>query len=435
MSRLNRGSIERLSKRYRDPNGSNKRLTENFSLSYNSRNTKRNCNTIVLGSSGTGKTYRFIEPNLMTCENSVIVVDAKRGELFNKYRELLKERGFAVKVLNLIDPSNSDHYDPLRYIRKENPEQYKDICTIEKWVCGSFKDSEDPFWDTAAKMLFLACTLCVWEETSENPQKSFYDVLDLIDKACTVSNDGTCEADPVFNKHFEKYGESAAWKCWTNFNKSGPDVKKDLAIFLRVKMNLFEKPFVKGIFKTDDMDLSSIGEKKTAVFLIVDDTDVSLNPVISLFYSQLFSSLLDNADYNYGGTLPVPVEVYMDEFANIPVDPLDFTLLTSVLRPRRISVSVIVQNLNQLELVLGKYTETVINNCDTLLYFGGAEIKTCKFIAKLASRDNDSSRDVEKTISVLQSIAKDKAILFIRGEDPVFDYKIKKGNQIKKDKL
>lgn len=445
------GNVKALQKKYEDPNDDsyNKRFTENFSLSYDNKFAGRNANSLILGGSGTGKTFRYAMPNLLTAGCSFIDIDPKGEHLVNAGNRLI-ELGYDVKVLNLTNFEESDCYNPFYYIRET--EYQRDIENLVNIIFSAAdngsENKQDPFWENSAKSLLLAIMYYVYFEYPE-ASRNFGSVMELKRKACIVSGGGmggqnaTTEADPIFAELKARNPEHIALRYWNEYSPSSANVKKDVASTLNAKLTAFNNDGLIRLTRFDDMDLSTLGDRKRIVFLVISDTDTSLNFIVSIFYSQLFNTLFRAADERYKGALPFHVEVLMDEFANIKL-PSDFEKVLSTMRSRNVSASIIIQSLSQLKSLYKDSWEVMVDNCDTILFLGSGGLETGKYFSELLGKytldtrssstqkgskgsyshsDQRIARDLLDT-SEIRRLDNELALLFIRGENPVKDNKI-----------
>lgn len=446
----------RLNKKYRnfkDPQY-NKLFTKGFALSYDNKASERNTNTIVIGGSGAGKTFRFAIPNLLNCGCSYVDVDPK-GEHLEKAGNRMKQMGYEVSVLNLVDFDNSDCYNPFKYIRKENYQQ--DIENLVDIVFtsadsqsrdGKKGGGESPFWDNSAKTLLLAIMYFVYFEYPEN-KRHFGSVMEIKRLATQISGgpqsaSAPTAADPLFDSLERKSPEHIALRYWKEYVNCQANVKKDIASTLNSKLSKFNNDKLIDLTRFDDMNITTIGEKPKIIFLVVSDTDTSLNFIVSIFYSQLFEQMFKTADEKYGSKgYPYHVELIMDEFANIKL-PNSFEQKLATMRSRNISASIVLQNLAQIKGLFEKNWESIVGNCDEFLYLGGNEQGTAEYVSKLLGkytldttnhsrnlgRNGSDSKSWQRiardlmTPDELRRLDNDKSILLVRGEQPMKDDKI-----------
>jgi type IV secretion system protein VirD4 len=441
------GNARRINRKYMQrPINMNKVLTQNVSLGLDTRSHRRNLNTIVIGGSGAGKTRFYAKPNIMQCNTSFVILDPK-GEILRDTGNMLKEKGYKIRVLDLINMDRSDSYNPFVYLQNDNDVQ-KLVTNLFKATTPKKSHSSDPFWDTAASELLLALIFYLWYEAPEEEQ-NFSMVLEMLRAGEVKEDDDTYRSplDILFDMLELKNPNHIAVKYYRDYRGAPAKTIKSIQITLSSKLEKFNLDSLSSMTQYDEMYLQRVGEEKTALFAIIPDSDASFNFLVSILYTQLFQHLFYMADYKHGGRLPVPVHFVMDEFANVSL-PNDFEKILSTMRSREVSVSIILQNLAQLKSLFEKDWESIVGNCDELLYLGGNEQSTHKFISESLGKDtiavNTYSKGKGKTGSSstsFQQVGRELmtpdevrmldnsyAILFIRGERPVMDlkYDIKK---------
>ncbi len=441
------GNSKVINKKYLQlPIESNKILTNNIQIGYNSKKHRRNLNTLVIGGSGAGKTRFYAKPNIMQCNTSFVILDPK-GEILRSTANLLIKKGYKLRILDLINMEKSDSYNPFVYLRSDNDVQ-RLVTNLFKATTPKDSKSSDPFWDMAASTLLLALIFYLWYEAPFEEQ-NFSMVLEML-RAGEVREDDDDYKSPLdilFDLLEERNPNHIALKYYRNYRSGSAKTLKSIQITLTSKLDKFNLDSLATITQYDEMELSKLGEEKTALFAIIPDSDPSFNFLVSVLYTQLFQQLFYIADYKYGGSLPIHVHFVMDEFANVSL-PNDFEKILSTMRSREVSVSIILQNLAQLKSLFEKDWESIVGNCDELLYLGGNEQSTHKFISESLGKDtiavNTYSKGKGKTGSSstsFQQVGRELmtpdevrmldnsyAILFIRGERPVMDlkYDIKK---------
>jgi len=429
----------------------NKLLTSHVQISYDNEKAARNANTIVIGGSGAGKTFRYAIPNLLQGATSFVDIDPK-GEHLAKAGNRLIKLGYDVKVLNLITIKESDGYNPFHYIRPEEADQDIErlVDIIFEASTGGRNKSQDPFWDDSAKNVILALMYYVYYELPP-AKRHFGSVMELKSKTMlSGSGQGMCELDSIMDKvdaDYKAQGKtSIAVKYWNDYKGNDIKVKRDILAVVTSKLLKFNNPELVNMTRFDDMDFDSLGKRKRVLFIVISDTDKSMNFIISMMYMQLFQRLFSVADTEYENGLPVHVHVLMDEFANIKL-PDDFEQYLSTMRSRNVSASIILQNLAQIKNLYEKSWESIVGNCDTLLYLGGNEFGTGEYISKMLGKYTLDTKNYSNPTSVLggggsssetkSQIAREllspdeirkmdnkNCILLIRGEDPVLDNKI-----------
>lgn len=436
------GNKRIVNKKYmQEPFSNNKVLTQNVSLGLNGKIHRRNLNTLIIGGSGAGKTRFYAKPNIMQCNTSFVVLDPK-GEILRDTGNLLIRQGYDVKVLDLINMEKSHCYNPFVYITNDNDVQ-KLVTNLFKSTTPKGSSSQDPFWDTAASMLLSALIYYLWHEAPEDEQ-NFEMVLELL-AAGDVKEDMPNYSSPLdilFNRLEEKNPYHIALKYYRKYRESPVKTIQSIQVTLAARLEKFNLDSLSKLTLLDELDLPSIGENKTALFALIPDNDTSFNFLVSILYTQLFQQLFFIADHKYNGSLPVPVHFLMDEFANVSL-PDDFEKILSVMRSRGVFVSIILQNLAQLKALFEKQWESIVGNCDELLYLGGNEQSTHKYISeqlgketidldthgKSSGRNGNYSTNYQiggrelLTPDEVRMLDNEYSILFIRGERPIKDKK------------
>ena len=436
------GSARAVNKKYSSKDSAgNKMLTQNTAIGLNGRKHRRNLNVLVCGGSGAGKTRFYAKPNVMQANTSYVVLDPK-GEILRDTGNLLVDEGYEIKVLDLINMEKSHCYNPFIYLHEDNDIQ-KLVTNIFKNTTPKGAQTQDPFWDNAAMMLLLALIFYLHYEAQQEEQ-NFPMVLEMI-RAGEVMEENENYRSPLdilFDKLAERNPEHIALKYYRNYRSGSGKTLKSIQITLVSRLEKFNLDSLAGITQTDDMELADIGERKTAVFAVIPDNDSSFNFIVGMLYTQLFQQLYYKADIEHGGRLPVHVHFVMDEFANVAL-PDEFDKLLSTMRSREISVSIIIQNLAQLKALFEKQWESIVGNCDEFLYLGGNEQSTHEYVSKLLgketidintygqSRGRNGNYSTNWQITGRELMTPDEvrmldnkyALLFIRGERPVMDFK------------
>ena len=435
------GSVRKIMQNYTQyPEESNKILTQNVCIGYNAKLHRRNLNTLVVGGSGAGKTRFFAKPNVMQGNTSFVILDPK-GEILRDTGNLLKKKGYEVRVLDLINMEKSHCYNPFVYMESDNDVQRLVTNLFKSTSNGS--NSKDPFWDTSASMLLLALVFYLKYEAPEEEQ-NFSTVIEML-RAGDVDEENSKNPsilDELFG-HLELVDPShIALKYYQAYRSGAGKTLKSIQITLASRLEKFNLDSVAALTSVDEMDLRSLGEKKVALFALIPDNDTSFNFLVSILYTQLFQQLFYLADYKYGGSLPVPVHFLMDEFANVSL-PDDFPKILSVMRSRSVSVSIILQNISQLKTLFEKEWESIVGNCDEFLYLGGNEQSTHKYVSELLGKETIDTNSYGRsdgmrgnfstnyqvtgrelmTPDEVRMLENQYAILFIRGERPILDYK------------
>ena len=436
------GIAREVNKKYKQmPISNNKILTQNVGLGLNSKKHRRNLNVLVCGGSGAGKTRFYCKPNIMQTNTSFVVLDPK-GEIVRDLGHLLEKAGYEVKVLDLINMEKSHCYNPFVYLKSDNDVQ-KLVTNLFKATTPKGSSSNDPFWDTAASMLLLALVFYLKYEAPEEEQ-NFPMVMELL-RAGEVHEDDDSYLSPLdvlFNKLESREPEHIAVKYYRDYRSGSAKTLKSIQITLASRLEKFNLESLASLTMVDELDLPSLGEKKTALFALIPDNDTSFNFLVSILYTQLFQQLFFLADHKYGGSLPVHVHFVMDEFANVSL-PDDFDKILSVMRSREVSVSIILQNLAQLKALFEKQWESIVGNCDEFLYLGGNEQSTHKYVSELLGKEtidldthgkstgHSGNYSTNYQISGRELLTPDEvrlldnryALLFIRGERPIMDFK------------
>ena len=430
-----------VNRKYADKNWAhNKILTQNVSIGMDGRKHRRNLNVLVCGGSGAGKTRFYAKPNLMNADCSYVVLDPK-GEMLRDCGEHLSKT-HDVKVIDLINMEKSHCYNPFVYLKTDNDIQ-RLVTNLFKNTTPKGSQSQDPFWDQAASLLLLALVFYLHYEAPEDEQ-NFPMVMEMI-RAGEVREDMEdfhSPLDELFDRLEMKNPDHIALKYYRNYRSGSAKTLKSIQITLVARLEKFNLESLAGITQTDEMDLWSIGEKKTVIFAVIPDNDSSFNFIVGMLYTQLFQQLYYQADQIHGGRLPVHVHFLMDEFANVAL-PDEFDKLLATMRSREISVSIIIQNMAQLKALFEKQWESIVGNCDEFLYLGGNEQSSHKYVSELLgketidtntygqSRGRNGSYSTNYQVSGRELMTPDEvrmldnqyALLFIRGERPIRDFK------------
>jgi len=428
-------------KYYQAPKSENKLMTQNVSIGINAKKHRRNLNTLVCGGSGAGKTRFYCKPNLMQANTSFVILDPK-GEIVRDVGKLLEAKGYEIKVLDLISMEKSHCYNPFVYLQNDNDIQ-RLVTNLFKSTTPKGSQSNDPFWETAASMLLLALVFYLHYEAPPDEQ-NFAMVMEMLRAGAIEDEDDNRPSplDCLFDELAEDNPEHIAIKYYRSYHSGSAKTLKSIQITLAARLEKFNLESLASLTSTDELELGTLGEKKTALFALIPDNDTSFNFLVSILYTQLFQQLFYSADHIHGGSLPIPVHFLMDEFANVSL-PDDFDKILSVMRSRSVSVSIILQNLAQLKALFEKQWESIVGNCDEFLYLGGNEQSTHKYVSELLgkatidtntygkSEGRSGSYSTNYQISGRELLTPDEvrmldnqyAILFIRGERPVLDFK------------
>lgn len=371
-------------KYHQRPDTANKLLTQHVRIGIDGRKHRRNLNVLVCGGSGAGKTRFYCKPNIMQANTSLVVLDPK-GEIIRDTGGLLEKKGYEVRVLDLINMEKSHCYNPFRYITSDNDVQ-KLVTNLFKSTTPKGSQSSDPFWDTAASMLLLALIFYLKYEAPEEEQ-NFPMVMEML-RAGDVSEEDESYYSPLDSLFYDlemRQPDHIAVKYYKAYHSGSAKTLKSIQITLAARLEKFNLESMAMLTATDELDLSSMGEKKVALFALIPDNDTSFNFLVSILYTQLFQQLFYTADRKYGGSLPVHVHFCMDEFSNVSL-PDDFDKILSVMRSRGVSVSIILQNMAQLKALFEKQWESIVGNCDEFLYLGGNEQSTHKYVSELLGK-------------------------------------------------
>ena len=435
------GDASQVSRKYEaKPASENKLLTQNVRIGLDGRKHRRNLNVLVIGGSGAGKTRFYCKPNLMQANTSFVILDPK-GEQVRAVGNLLREKEYEVKVLDLINMEKSHCYNPFVYLRDDNDVQ-RLVTNLFKSTTPKGAQSSEPFWDNAAQMLLLALIFYLKYEAPEDEQ-NFAMVMEML-RAGDVDEDNNMPSplDNLFYDLEKTDPNHIALKYYRSYHSGAAKTLKSIQITLAARLEKFNLESLSSLTITDELELNTLGEKKTAIFAIIPDNDTSFNFLVSILYTQLFQQLFEVADKKYGGSLPVHVHFLMDEFANVSL-PDDFDKILSVMRSRGVSVSIILQNLAQLKALFEKQWESIVGNCDEFVYLGGNEQATHKYVSELLGKEtidtntyglsygmrgnytkNDQQTGRELlTPDEVRMLDNRYALLFIRGERPVKDFK------------
>ncbi|WP_379692639.1 VirD4-like conjugal transfer protein, CD1115 family [Mediterraneibacter gnavus] len=422
----------------------------------------RNKNIVVIGGSGSGKTRFFVKPSVMQMNCSMVITDPKGtlieecGKMLakgppkkDKNGNIMKDKSgkvihepYVIKVLNTINFSKSLHYNPFAYIRSEK-DILKLVTTIIVNTKGEGEKASEDFWVKAEKLLYTALIAFIWYEGDEE-EKNLNTLLDLLNESETREEDETYQnpVDMMFQELEERDPQHFAVRQYKKYKMAAGKTAKSILISCGARLAPFDIAELREIMSYDEMELDKIGDRKTALFLIMSDTDTTFNFVIAMLQSQLFNLLCDKADDEYGGRLPVHMRVIADEFANIGQIP-QFDKLIATIRSREISASIILQSQSQLKAMYKDSADTILGNCDTTLFLGGKEKTTLKEMSELLGKETIDLYNTSETRSNQKSFGLNyqktgkqlmtedeiavmdggKCILQIRGARPFFSDK------------
>lgn len=437
------GSVRELNKKYGDKDPSNNAiLTKHLSMSLNGRLHMRNLLQIIVGGSGSGKTRFVVKPNLLLANASFICTDPK-GELVRAVAPFLLQQGYVVKVFDLIDPANSDSYNPFRYIRKDS-DVFRLINNFIQNTTPKNASQNDPFWEKSETALDAALMLYLLHEAHPEEQ-TMEMLLTMIEYGAAKEDDEDYKSplDLLFEALEEDDPNHIALRQYRVFKQAAGKTAKSILVSAAVRLASFTLPEIQSITNEDNLELSMLGERKQAIFCVIPDSnDNSLNFLVGMLYTQAFQELYYQADKVHTGLLPIPVRLMFDEFANVAL-PDGYARLQATMRSRNIMATIILQNISQLKALFKDDWEGIIGNADTLVYLGGNEQSTHEYASKLLGKEtistSSSSQSRGRNGSFSQStqqtgrelmtpdevrlLDNKNAIVFIRGERPVIDEK------------
>lgn len=418
----------------------NKLLTQNVRLGLDTHKHRRSLNVLVIGGSGAAKTRGYVKPNILQANTNYVITDPKQEVLFST-GGYLKSRGYEIRVLNLVNLSQSDGYNPFCYIRDEK-DALRLVNNLIQATTPKGNNSSDPFWEKAETALLQAIILMLFEEAPPEEQ-NFSMVLRVLEYAGVKEekDDYKSALDMMFDAMERNRPESVAVRQYKVFKLAAGKTAKSILVSAAVRLAPFNLPQLKAITDHDDMDLWTLGEKKCALYAVIPDNDNTYNFLVSLLYAQAFQTLYYSADQIHHGTLPRHVHFVLDEFAAMPLP--GFTRELATMRSRSISASTIIQNMAQIKELYKESWETIPGNSDTLLYLGGNESGTHKYISEALGKATINTRTHGQTKgksgsystnfqqSGRELLTPDEvrqldnryAILFIRGAKPVLDLK------------
>ena len=361
----------------------------------------RNKNILVIGGSGSGKTRFFVKPNLMQMHSSYVVTDPK-GTVLVECGKMLLKNGYKVKVLNTINFKKSMHYNPFAYIRSEK-DILKLVNTIILNTKGEGQQSGEDFWVKAEKLYYTALIGYIWYECVEEEQ-NFTTLLDMINASEAREDDEEFKnpVDLMFDELEEREPDHFAVKQYKKYKLAAGKTAKSILISCGARLAPFDIKELRDLTSYDELELDMLGDEKTALFVIISDTDDTFNFIVSIMYTQLFNLLCDRADDVYNGRLPIHVRCLLDEFANIGQIP-KFEKLIATIRSREISASIILQSKSQLKAIYKDNADTIEGNCDTTLFLGGKEKTTRKELAEVLGKETIDLYNTSDTRGTSQS--------------------------------
>jgi len=436
------GDARQICKKYsQKPYSQNILLTQNFRISLDTHKHRRCLNILVVGGSGAGKSRGFALPNIMQCCCSMVITDPK-AELLRKTGGLLEKKGYEVRVFDLINPDTSFCYNPFEYVH-DDKDVLRLISNLIQNTTPKGSKSSDPFWEKSETALLQALMLYLLHEAPPEEQ-NFAMIMEMLGSAQVKEEDEDYESplDILFDRLEMRDPDSIAVKQYHIYKQAAGKTAKSILISVGVRLAAFNLPQIAKLTNTDELDLSSMGERKVALFCCIPDADTSLNYLVGMIYSQLFQTLYYMADRVHGGALPVPVNCIMDEFPNVSL-PNEFEKILATCRSRSIYCSIIIQNMSQLKALFKDSWESLVGNCDEFLYLGGNEKETHKYVSELLGKETidtntygqtkgksgsystnfqQSGRELLQPDEV-RMLDNQNALLFIRGERPILDAK------------
>lgn len=436
------GNAKELNRRYRDTQGPNLLMTRNIRIGVDGYKHKHNTNVLVVGGSGTGKTRTYAVPNVLEAGCSMVITDPK-GEILRKTGGFLKRAGYEVRVFDLLNPDASFCYNPFRYVR-DDKEVLQLITNLIQNTTPPHAQSSDPFWEKSETALLQALMLYLLHEAPPEEQ-NFGMVMELLGSAQVKEKDENFESplDILFERLAMRDPESIAVKQYGIYKQAAGKTAKSILVSVGVRLAAFNLPQIARLTMTDELHLDDLGERRVALFCCIPDSDKSLNYLVGMVYTQLIQTLFYQADRVHRGRLPVPVHCLMDEFPNISLPKDSFQSALATMRSRGIFCSIIVQNIAQLKSMYKDSWESLVGLCDEFLYLGGNEQGIHKYVSELIGketvettsrslsrgRSGSSSTSHQQTARDLMTpdevrlLSNDKALLFVRGERPVMDWK------------
>ena len=436
------GDARQICKKYsQKPYSQNILLTQNFRISLDTHKHRRCLNILVVGGSGAGKSRGFALPNIMQCCCSMVITDPK-AELLRKTGGLLEKKGYEVRVFDLINPDTSFCYNPFEYVH-DDKDVLRLISNLIQNTTPKGSQSSDPFWEKSETALLQALMLYLLHEAPPEEQ-NFAMIMEMLGSAQVKEEDEDYESplDILFDRLEMRDPDSIAVKQYHIYKQAAGKTAKSILISVGVRLAAFNLPQIAKLTNNDELDLSSMGERKVALFCCIPDADTSLNYLVGMIYSQLFQTLYYMADRVHGGALPVPVNCIMDEFPNVSL-PNEFEKILATCRSRSIYCSIIIQNMSQLKALFKDSWESLVGNCDEFLYLGGNEKETHKYVSELLGKETidtntygqtkgksgsystnfqQSGRELLQPDEV-RMLDNQNALLFIRGERPILDAK------------
>lgn len=416
-------------------------LTQNVRVDLNQRRHGKNLNVLVIGGSGAGKTRFYAKPNILQCNASCVILDPK-AELIRDTGHLLEAKGYKIRVLDLINPERSHGYNPFVYIEDDNDLQ-RLVTNFFNATTPKGSQTQDPFWDTAAQSLLLALMFYLIHKAPAEEQ-NFPMVMEMIRAGEVREDDDLYQSplDELFERLEMNEPNHIAVRYYKDYRCGSAKTLKSIQITLTARLQKFNLSTIASLTIVDELELLSLGTEKTALFALIPDNDTSFNFLVSMLYQQLFERLYSQANQTPQGRLPVHVHFVMDEFANIAL-PNDFEKILSTMRSREISVSIILQNLSQIKALYEKQWESIVGNCSEILYLGGSEQSSHKFVSEMMGKSTIDTNTYGRTYGShgsyttnyqnagrelmtpdeVRMLGRHQAILLISEERPVIDRK------------
>ena len=437
------GSVRALDKKYRDRDPEkNVILSQHLRMSLDGKKHRRNLLQIVVGGSGSGKTRFLVKPNIFLANASYIVTDPK-GEILRAAGPLLLQRGYTLRVFDLVDPSHSDCYNPFHYIRKD-ADVFRLIDNLIKNTTPKNASHSDPFWEKSETALDSALMLYLLHEAPPEEQ-TLEMLLTMLEYGGASEEDENYQSplDLLFEALEEEQPDHIAVREYHIFQQAAGKTARSILVSAAVRLSVFTLPEIQDITARDTLELEQLGERKQAIFCVIPDSnDNSLNFLVGMLYTQAFQELYFQADKVHGGSLPVPVRLLFDEFANISL-PDGYARLQATMRSRNIMATIILQNISQLKALFKDDWEGIIGNADSFIYLGGNEQSTHKYVSELLGKETIStashnrsrgrngsySENVQQqgrellTPDEVRLLDNQDCIVLIRGERPVIDKK------------
>ena len=444
------GNVFALNRKYADKTGPNLLLTRHFRIGVDGYKHKHNTNILVVGGSGAGKTRTYAVPNVLEAARagpdgkgcSLVITDPK-AEILRKTGAYLIHQGYEVRVFDLINPSASFCYNPFVYVQ-DDKDVLQLITNLIQNTTPSHAQTSDPFWERSETALLQALMLYLLHEAPPREQ-NFGMVMELLESAEVKEEDENYQSplDVLFERLEEREPDSIAVKQYRVFKQAAGKTAKSILVSVGVRLAAFNLPQINRLTMADELHLDELGEKKVALFCCIPDSDKSLNYLVGMIYTQLIQTLYHQADRVHKGRLPVPVHCLMDEFPNVSLPKDSFLAALATMRSRGIFCSIIVQNISQLKAMYKDSWESLVGLCDEFLYLGGNEQGTHKYVSELIGKETveTTSRSLARgrsgssstshqqaardlmTPDEVRLLPNDKALLFVRGERPVMDWK------------